>query len=482
VLNLSRVVSSSHDHDHDEALRVLRRNVLATPEDTAQRLVYADVLAQSGANDEAAIIIASHALDLARAKSNLRSNSLDSRSDSRLDSAPDSPLESDSDVDREAEILEGYLVCLHTAKLLWSKRLSRFGVTDFELRNGLVDAITIRAKELVQYLDALFAVAPIRELHIRGIEELRTKEVTSLLASPHLDRLRALAITGATMELGRVQAIFGAESSIATRVASLDLSNTQWDTQTTNNLTQFTRPCAATKVILSGARSRDVGDIGSGRQSRPVCAALLGLFPEARHVVIHGSAPTIMQAVPAIRPRKLERLDLAIPPTPNSVVTNTRTSIPAEICARFCAEKTANLIELRLKGFNGVADFVMAHLSGAPFRRALRVLHLGDRGSWGSAQRARLGAIVREATELDDLALEGVTIGSELASFFTSTAPRSLSLTGANLTEESIDALVKHSNPRVLRNVAIARDRVLTHPSVREKLVARFGAGFSYEL
>jgi uncharacterized protein (TIGR02996 family) len=452
VLNLSRVVSSEEDH-----LRALRRNVLATPEDTPQRLVYADVLAQSGANDEAAVIVASHALDLAR--------------EARGTDA--------YDPNREAELHERYLTCLRTAHLLWSKRLNRFGVTEIELRNGLVDSVAVRAKQLVQFIDALFAVCPIRDLRIRGLEELRTKELTSLLASPHLERLRALAIPGATMELSRIEALFG-ETSIATRVPTLDLTNTQWDSLTANNLSQYTRPCAATKVILSGARARNVGAFDSGRQSLPVCGALLGAFPEAKHVIIHGSASTMNQAIPAIRPRKLERLDLAIPRTP-IVTSNGPSSLPADMCGRFCAEKASNLIELRLNGFMGVEDFVMDHLSKAPFRKTLRVLHLGDRGAWGSKERARLGAIVREAIALEDLALEGVKIGSELASFFTATAPRTLSLTDASLTEESIDALVNHSNPKVLRTVSIVRDRVL-NPNVREKLIARFGTGFSYEL
>jgi len=264
--------------------------------------------------------------------------------------------------------------------------------------------------------------------------------------------------------------LFRTEESIATRVPCLDLTSTQWDTLTVQNL-QPIRRAQATKVILSQTRSRDVGEPGSGQRLRPAAGQLLELFPKVKHIVMHGPASSVTQIIPAIQPRRLEQLDLAVLPR------NTQ-SVPAIQCARFCVEKVSTLITLRLDGFMNV-DGLIPSLAKAPFLGSLRELHLGDHGFWGMLGREQLTKTLNAAKELTTLSLDSVNVGDLLSDILRECRKlRSLSLPSPALREKDIAALVEHPS---LRSVSLLHEPLcLTDRAIRERLLTRFGPGFRW--
>jgi uncharacterized protein (TIGR02996 family) len=73
------------------------------------------------------------------------------------------------------------------AKAAWAQRL---GARAF--RRGFVDGVTLPADVFRQAAPVLFDTLPLTELHLHGA----ARDVTALLAGPHLRRLRAVRLSG----------------------------------------------------------------------------------------------------------------------------------------------------------------------------------------------------------------------------------------------------------------------------------------------
>jgi uncharacterized protein (TIGR02996 family) len=415
---------------HDELLA----KILAEPNDLASRLVYADALAEAGMTARAELIVVS--CELAR-----------------------SPWGAIERPELHARCLE--LLRNHEAE--WLAPLAKLGVVSAVFHDGLVEEVTVRASVFADHWGELFRLAPLRRVHLIGIEELRTRELGALLATPKLGELEGLGLRGATMHHGRIAAVFAAGSA-ATRVPSLDLSGTWWDLAALRTL-EAMQPATAKHVTLSHVGGRYVGGTRRG-PPRVVVGRILELLPNAEHVRMAGSARDIAQLVTTIPIAQIRSLDLEVEGTP----------LRANECTRLCSPRVKRLEELRLRGLESIEELIR-WLPDAPFLQQLRVLELGDRGRWPGARVIGLVSL-REASALERLCLSGVSLEGALPLIVGHPARatlRSLALDGCALDSASLEAIVRSEHLTELRRLDLRNQFVSI--DLEARLRARFGRG-----
>jgi uncharacterized protein (TIGR02996 family) len=146
------------------------RDICENPGDDAPRLVFADWLDEHGEGDRAEFIRAQ--CELAR-------------------------IEEEGDPDR-AEELRGRAFALERGgRKGWTGRWLRralprsCGTSAWEFRRGFVEAVSLPVRVFLQHGDELFRRHPIREVRFLDIDGL-----DSLAGSPHLRRLKGLALHG----------------------------------------------------------------------------------------------------------------------------------------------------------------------------------------------------------------------------------------------------------------------------------------------
>lgn len=416
---------------HDDLLA----DVLANPDDLACRLVYADALAESGDTARAELIIT--ACELAR--------------------SPWSAIERPDLQARHAELLRE-----HQAE--WLAPLAKLGVVEATFHRGFVEEASVRAAIFARRVEELFRRTPIRTLRLLGIDELHTPDLERLLARPELARLDCLGLCGAPMDHGRIATVF-AQGSAATMVRSLDLSGTSWDVGALRALGSM-HPAAATRVTLSNVGGRVVGAPHYG-VVRVVIADVLALIPNAERVSMVAPGRSVAQLIATIDTRKIKALDLGVVGAP----------LRANECLRLCSPRMVALEELRLRGLDVLEDLVR-WLPEAPFLSQLRVLELGDGGHWPNAHVMGLFAL-REATQLEELSLRGVSFGSALAAIAGHPARvslRSLLLHRCAIASDGLEAILQSPHLGGLKRLEI-REQWLP-PEIEERMRARFGAGF----
>jgi uncharacterized protein (TIGR02996 family) len=165
----------------------LLKAIREAPEDDTPRLVYADWLTENGQDERAEFI----------------------RLQCRLASLPEWEPERDALVEREQALLARH-------RREWTPELPGFALrAAHAFRRGFLSHFHLQAKELLRSAGRLFGVTPVDSLELSGVAgkvaevaaspylarltalrltDLRTEHLDTLLGSPHLVRLRSLAV------------------------------------------------------------------------------------------------------------------------------------------------------------------------------------------------------------------------------------------------------------------------------------------------
>lgn len=414
----------------------LLAKVLSAPDDLASRLVYADALAEAGRTAQAELIVVSCELSRSRWGA----------------------------IERP-ELYARCLELLRENEAAWLAPLAKLGVLSAVFHDGLIEEVTVRAATFASHWRELFELAPLRTVHLTGLEDLRTRELANLLAVPELSRLDGIGLRGATMHHGRIAAVFDAASA-ATRVRSLDLSGTWWDLAALRALDAM-HAAAATHVTLSHVGGRYVGGPRHG-PPRVVVGRILELVPRVTQVTMAGSARDVAQLITTLPIAQVRTLDLEIEGAP----------LRANECTRLCSPRVKMLRELRVRGLESIEELIR-WLPDAPFLEQLRVLSLGDRGRWPGARVMGLVSL-REASALEVLSLSGVSFEGALPSILrhpARAALASLALDGCALDRASLLALARSEHLSGLERLDLRSQFVPTDLEI--ELQARFGRGFT---
>jgi uncharacterized protein (TIGR02996 family) len=150
------------------------RAIADSPHDDAHRLVYADWLEEHGQPDRAELIRVQVAL-----------------ADPPEDRAAYRTLRA-----REAALLDA-----HGQE--WFGPLQKLGVHSWVLRRGLVEAVTLSARKLLEHAEDLFTLAPIHTVKLRDVHHV----IHKLAACPLLRRLRGLDLSDNQLGAAQVRAL-----------------------------------------------------------------------------------------------------------------------------------------------------------------------------------------------------------------------------------------------------------------------------------
>src|SRR3954453_9764220 len=140
------------------------QDVCAHPDDDAPRLVFADWLEDNGQAHRAEFI----------------------RLQVRLATMSDDDPERPALTERDWELATVY-------QDEWKRELPGWArKEDFAFRRGFVGKLSLTATQFLRNGEALFAVAPLEELHVRSISQ----QIDEVAASPLLRRLTGLDLSG----------------------------------------------------------------------------------------------------------------------------------------------------------------------------------------------------------------------------------------------------------------------------------------------